>query len=69
MSARNNEVTLWEAINEYAAACGGDTSADSVSDRRMDAVCAVNRAIEAEVADRIALRAERTLGSAPRSES
>ena len=36
-------VALWDAINEYAEACGGDTSAATVSDRRMRAVVAVER--------------------------
>ncbi len=38
---------LWAAINEYAEACGGDTSDATVSDRRMDAVVAVERATTA----------------------
>lgn len=38
-------VCIWEAINEYTAACGGDTSDATVSDRRMNAVVAVERAI------------------------
>jgi hypothetical protein len=32
---------IWEAINSYTNACGGDTGADNVSDARMDAVIAV----------------------------
>lgn len=36
---------IWEAINEYTAACGGDTSNRTISDRRMNAVAAVERAI------------------------
>lgn len=36
---------IWNAINKYAEACGGDTSADSISDRRMHAVTAVENAI------------------------
>jgi hypothetical protein len=42
------DVDLWEAINEYTASCGGDTSGSTISGRRMDAVVAVERAIEAE---------------------
>lgn len=38
-------VVVWEAINEYVAACGGDTSDVTVSDRRMNAVAAVERAL------------------------
>jgi hypothetical protein len=41
-------VNLWDAINEYTAACGGDTSRATISGRRMDGVVAVERAIEAE---------------------
>jgi hypothetical protein len=37
-------IALWDAVNEYAAACGGDTSNNTISDRRMDAVVAVDRA-------------------------
>lgn len=48
MGARpaDREVSLWEAINEYAQACGGDTSAKTLSDRRMDAVVVVERALK-----------------------
>lgn len=38
---------LWDAINQYVAACGGDTSERTVSAERMDAVAAVERAITA----------------------
>lgn len=38
-------VVIWEAINEYTVACGGDTSDATVSDRRMNAVAAVERAL------------------------
>ncbi len=44
---RPNTVPLWDAINEYAAACGGDTSANILSDRRMEAVVLVERAVAA----------------------
>jgi hypothetical protein len=37
---------LWQAINEYAAACGGDTSEKTISDVRMNAVSAIERAID-----------------------
>ncbi len=36
-------VELWNAINAYAEACGGDTSARTVSTRRMSAVADVER--------------------------
>lgn len=40
-------VALWERVNEYAASCGGDTGAGSVGDRRMNAVSALEREVEA----------------------
>ncbi len=40
-----SQEAIWNAINEYAAACGGDTSDKTISDRRMDAVVAVEKAI------------------------
>lgn len=42
------QVRLWEAINEYAAACGGDTSAATISDRRMNAVAQVGRVLRSQ---------------------
>ena len=42
-------IKLWTAINEYAESCGGDTGADDNSNRRMDAVVAVEKAVDAEV--------------------
>jgi hypothetical protein len=42
-------VSLWEAVNEYASACGGDTSGKTISERRMSAVSAVERAVEAMI--------------------
>jgi hypothetical protein len=39
-------INLWEAINAYTASCGGDPSSSTISSRRMDAVVAVDRAIE-----------------------
>lgn len=42
------QVRLWEAINEYAAACGGDTSAATISDRRMNAVAEVGRVLRSQ---------------------
>jgi hypothetical protein len=42
------DLNLWDAINAYTESCGGDTSRKTISDRRMDAVVAVERAIEDE---------------------
>lgn len=39
------QVALWDAINRYTAACGGDPSAHTVSSRRMNAVAEVNQII------------------------
>ncbi len=39
---------LWDAINEYTTACGGDTGNATVSPRRMDAVVTVERALQAK---------------------
>jgi hypothetical protein len=36
---------LWDAVNAYAAACGGDPSASTVSRARMGAVVAVDEAV------------------------
>lgn len=36
---------VWDAINEYAGACGGDTSEATISVRRQQAVVRVERAI------------------------
>lgn len=44
LMARPDRFELWKAVNEYAAACGGDTSNNTISDRRIDAVAAVDRA-------------------------
>lgn len=40
-------VALWEAVNEYAVACGGDTSNRTTTGRRMRAVAQVERAVRA----------------------
>lgn len=40
---RSPHVELWDAINEYAESCGGDTSDRTISDRRMNAVAYVER--------------------------
>ena len=37
-------LALWDAVNEYAAACGGDTGNATIGDRRMNAVVGVERA-------------------------
>lgn len=39
------KVKIWDAINEYVATCGGDTSNTTISTARMDAVASVERAI------------------------
>lgn len=36
---------IWEAINEYAESCGGDTSNKTVSEKRMRAVVEVENRI------------------------
>jgi hypothetical protein len=43
VAAASCDPAVWDAINEYAAACGGDTGVVTV--RRMDAVARVERAI------------------------
>ena len=40
-----HKVDLWHAINAYAQTCGGDTSEATVSDARMNAVCAVESVV------------------------
>lgn len=45
------DAELWAAINEYAAACGGDTGQATIGNRRMDAVAAVGRAVRNLVGD------------------
>lgn len=45
MSAKLRE-KLWEAVNSYAQACGGDTSEKTASGRRMSAVVDVERAVK-----------------------
>lgn len=42
-----NTSQIWAAINEYAEACVGDTSSVTISVRRMDAVAAVERLLDA----------------------
>jgi DnaJ-class molecular chaperone len=39
------QICIWEAINEYTQACGGDTSENSISDKRMNAVAKVEKII------------------------
>lgn len=45
MSESGMRVALWDAINEYAEACGADTSAHVGSVRRMNAVARVERVV------------------------
>lgn len=53
------EVELWNAVNEYAASCGGNPGAGGpVTGRRMDAVVAVNRAVRMDPDDVIAMIGE-----------
>jgi hypothetical protein len=40
-------VLFWDAVNRYAQACGGDTSGNTASLERCDAVVAVEREVEA----------------------
>ena len=41
-------VALWDAVNEYATACGGDTSNKTAhgNSRRMNAVCRLDDCVE-----------------------
>ena len=48
---REQRVKFWEAVNAYAAATGGNTGAETVSDQRMDAVVAVERQLLELVGD------------------
>lgn len=50
LSQPRPSVPLWDAINEYAEACGGDTGSRTVGGRRMDAVVAVERAFNLALA-------------------
>jgi hypothetical protein len=44
-AAASCDPAVWDAINEYVTACGGDTGLATVGSRRMDAVVKVERAI------------------------
>jgi hypothetical protein len=46
MKLDEHKQRLWEAIQEYAQSCGGDTSAMTTTDRRIEAVAAVERAVD-----------------------
>lgn len=39
------QVALWDAVNEYAESCGGDTGPATIGGRRMKAVSEVSRAV------------------------
>lgn len=39
------QIQLWNWINEYVVACGGDTSNQTVSNRRMKAVARIERTV------------------------
>lgn len=45
MTNQANHIELWDAINAYAEACGGDTSNQTVSSRRMQAVARIEQAV------------------------
>jgi hypothetical protein len=45
VAAASIDPAVWDAVNEYVAACGGDTGLATVGNRRMDAVARVERAI------------------------
>lgn len=49
-------LSLWDAIQEYAQACGGNTSARNTSTRRMQAVAKIERGFEALVEDSLRTR-------------
>jgi len=46
MSSRMEYVALWDAINKYTEACGGDTSKKTAHRKRMDAVVEVENSLE-----------------------
>lgn len=52
---------LWDAVNAYASACGGDTGDATISGSRMDAVAAVERAVAGLVQERLEEAARVTL--------
>lgn len=45
-STSETMVRIWDSVNEYAEACGGDTSEKTVSNRRMDAVVGVTVSVD-----------------------
>jgi len=47
----SEQLQLWNWINEYVVACGGDTSDKTVSNRRMEAVARIEQTVF-EIADR-----------------
>lgn len=49
---------LWDAVNEYAESCGGDTSATTATLRRMNAVAGVERAVAAKAETVVRLHAQ-----------
>lgn len=48
-------VAVWAAIQQYVVACGGDPN--QVTDGRMDAVAAIERAVDRRAAELAAVRA------------
>lgn len=63
----DEQVPIWNAINEYANSCGANQ--DIISDRRMDAVSVVNGAIEKLFRQRLNLMIEGAEASAIERES
>ena len=41
----HDATALWDAVNKYAEACGGDTGRKTIGDARMNAVVEVDRAV------------------------
>lgn len=48
MLLRVLQVPIWDAINKYTEACGGNTGAATVGDDRMNAVVAVEKALRGD---------------------
>jgi hypothetical protein len=46
------QIPLWDAINEYTESCGGNTSGETISDKRMDCVVKVMKVIESLIETR-----------------
>lgn len=46
MNTSKEHLALWEAINAYVQACGGDSGIATVCDRRIEAVASIGRALD-----------------------